>query len=112
MTAHAALAAVAASVYVALFAVLVFGTHLFGGPETDQPVLVYAVLLNVGVGLLVGQWWAVLLPVLPMAMPFLPFAPEQYEGPFVQLQALFAMFMGALVGVGVAARKVARRVLA
>lgn len=46
----------------------------------------YSVLLNGGVGLLVGRWWAVPLPALPWgdALPVL-FAPEPYGSPYVRL---------------------------
>jgi hypothetical protein len=113
---HAAVASAAVIAYVALFAIPAFGCGLLAAPDCDQPViepgLVFIVGLNVGVGLLVGRWWAVLLPALPAAMPFLPGAPEPYEGPFVELAVAFAAMMGVLVAIGVGARKVAGRVLA
>jgi hypothetical protein len=104
--ARAAIAAVASIAYVAFFAlVLLFEVEFGGRPDSGLLVLVYFVGLNVGLGLLVGRWWAVLVPALPAAMPFLPFAPEPYEGPYVQLAVGFAAIMGTLVAMGVAVRR-------
>lgn len=62
-------------------------------------------VLALAAGLVIGRWWAVLLPLVPSAAAFLPFAPEPYDGPFVEVAALFAIAEGSIVAVGVGVRK-------
>lgn len=107
VSAQNVIATLAVITYVAVDALLTF----LDSTSPQRFTLVYYLVVNIGVGVLVGRWWAVLLVGVPMVTPFLPGTPDPAEGPYVAFAAIFGTVFAALVALGVAGRKLAARIV-
>lgn len=103
---------IAAITVIAVSYVALYG---FGATTTGidrYGLFLYAALLNIAAGLLLGSWRTLFLPVIPAGLIFFPLGADPYEGPYWQLVLYFALANVVTVAVAVRLHKLAARGIA
>jgi hypothetical protein len=103
-------AAVGVALYCALAAAWIYGIANTSLGESDAGTLLLVALaaVHVGAGYVIGQWWALVLPLLPIALAVPAGLPPTDVGeplPIWFAFVLFALPEATLVALGVAVAK-------